>query len=709
MKKSLLACSVILMASAGFTANAANQFSAVPEDGSKLNINVEGQGYAVASIEINTKATINRDAEGFIVLSRNGVPLKAIPACNKLLLYCIDEFDKVTTGTPHITFYNKESLEMGNLTQITGKYQVTIPSNFFINSAGEGNMPLVYNYEVQGHAAELQYSLKNGDAVESLTELKITFPGCTDLKYSAKTSQDTKTGIYVEATDPENDENVLNFDSSSVTIDGNVATITFPELIANGKNLTGTVSINILANCFSFKNSAGLSGNNLTKVISVGITGNLGTNDQGFTFAPAPGTYEKFTALNSYVKNQATWGTTFAANFLTLDLPQGYTTGFVTGTRCQFYKVESDGTEVPTAIYFPLGTNEDHNVIYLSQTTYYDVEEIPADATPEQMVNQEFTLAPGTYYFVIPAKSFQTKAPGTDVGVYNNEMRFGPYVIEGDESFNYTITPDPSKVVAGLSDITITFGENDDVKWNIGDWGTLTCGVIEYDFTPVVNGNVITVSIPSGLTTPGEWNLTLLGTYLRVNGMMCTIKETFIVERDYISELAVKCNGDLIESNFIENDPVNGDFWQIDVKTANSDTNTVDIEVVLPIGYNELYYHIYEFNNDPEQESSALFAPKRVNSTDLLAAGFKLAENNIIPNLKVGENEVMFTYGNNGDCLEPTPLRIFVEYGETVGINEVDAAEEAEYFTIDGLKVENPKEGLFIKVANGVATKVILK
>ena len=45
----------------------------------------------------------------------------------------------------------------------------------------------------------------------------------------------------------------------------------------------------------------------------------------------------------------------------------------------------------------------------------------------------------------------------------------------------------------------------------------------------------------------------------------------------------------------------------------------------------------------------------------------------------------------------------------TDGVEAIEAAEaEAEYYTLQGVKVANPTEGIYVKVANGKATKVVL-
>lgn len=52
---------------------------------------------------------------------------------------------------------------------------------------------------------------------------------------------------------------------------------------------------------------------------------------------------------------------------------------------------------------------------------------------------------------------------------------------------------------------------------------------------------------------------------------------------------------------------------------------------------------------------------------------------------------------------------INIAVDNTVGVEAIEAAEaDAEYYTLQGVKVVNPEKGIFIKVANGKAVKVIL-
>ena len=50
-----------------------------------------------------------------------------------------------------------------------------------------------------------------------------------------------------------------------------------------------------------------------------------------------------------------------------------------------------------------------------------------------------------------------------------------------------------------------------------------------------------------------------------------------------------------------------------------------------------------------------------------------------------------------------------VEYDETTGVNGVNAADKAIYYDLDGNRINNPKAGMYVKVVDGKATKVVVK
>lgn len=52
----------------------------------------------------------------------------------------------------------------------------------------------------------------------------------------------------------------------------------------------------------------------------------------------------------------------------------------------------------------------------------------------------------------------------------------------------------------------------------------------------------------------------------------------------------------------------------------------------------------------------------------------------------------------------------YVEFTEATGVNEIEAVNgEARYYNLQGAAVENPENGIFVKVLNGKATKVVIR
>lgn len=49
-----------------------------------------------------------------------------------------------------------------------------------------------------------------------------------------------------------------------------------------------------------------------------------------------------------------------------------------------------------------------------------------------------------------------------------------------------------------------------------------------------------------------------------------------------------------------------------------------------------------------------------------------------------------------------------VKYDDPTGVAAIETEEEATYYNLQGVKVENPAEGIYVKVANGKAVKVVL-
>ncbi len=129
-----------------------------------------------------------------------------------------------------------------------------------------------------------------------------------------------------------------------------------------------------------------------------------------------------------------------------------------------------------------------------------------------------------------------------------------------------------------------------------------------------------------------------------------------------------------------------GEIWKVDVKTP--ETSAV-IKIAAPEGYTEVYCQEAYWNINP------MTIP--VNDTMNVNAD--------------GEAYMyMIGFGNNGERDMDTfsLVSVTATHDETVAVEGIEAVSEAAYFTLDGVKVANPEKGVFIKIANGKATKVVL-
>lgn len=78
--------------------------------------------------------------------------------------------------------------------------------------------------------------------------------------------------------------------------------------------------------------------------------------------------------------------------------------------------------------------------------------------------------------------------------------------------------------------------------------------------------------------------------------------------------------------------------------------------------------------------------------------------------------EYMVVFGNNGEVPDsvmddPTFVRVTIKPGQdagTVGVAAIEAEGAAEYYNLNGVRVANPENGIYVKVVNGKAAKVIL-
>lgn len=124
--------------------------------------------------------------------------------------------------------------------------------------------------------------------------------------------------------------------------------------------------------------------------------------------------------------------------------------------------------------------------------------------------------------------------------------------------------------------------------------------------------------------------------------------------------------------------------------------DSMTITIVPPTGYNEVYTGLMTPALNPEEDlqlgNTITIAAKEGTDLDIESDGIGY----------------MIIFGNDGDIeIESAVRALFLVKKDTnVGVESINAVEQAAYYTIDGLKISNPEKGLFIKVVNGKATKV---
>lgn len=108
--------------------------------------------------------------------------------------------------------------------------------------------------------------------------------------------------------------------------------------------------------------------------------------------------------------------------------------------------------------------------------------------------------------------------------------------------------------------------------------------------------------------------------------------------------------------------------------------------------------------------SEGAAAVRRIPADELATEGFAALENNEAE-FGIGDHQVAWYYVFNGKTIgeQPETVLVKVTKGTQAGVDAIASDAEAEYFNLQGVKVENPDEGLYIRVSNGNAAKVLVK
>lgn len=159
----------------------------------------------------------------------------------------------------------------------------------------------------------------------------------------------------------------------------------------------------------------------------------------------------------------------------------------------------------------------------------------------------------------------------------------------------------------------------------------------------------------------------------------------------------------------VNSNPLNENEYYITITgQAEKNCDTIDVTLETPEGWDG--FLLYTMDDDitilssaaakvaPEWANNATFPGQKSNMFTATADGFGYdVMGYLYKDDKYAENALI-------------SISVKVKKGETVGVDEVEAAEvAAEYYTLDGVKVENPANGIFLKVAGEKVEKVVIK
>lgn len=662
----------------------------VPPQG-KVDVVVYPAGLTGVSLSVNAK--INRDCVGFAVLSRDGEVLKELPASNIQRVYCTYGFDKVEVGTPQLDFFTDQQTSPARL---PGEYTCTIPEGFLLIGADNNTKSPAqeYHWTIPGVPMP-EYSPASGSSLNEFSEITLTFPNADAISFTDNTEikKDNNTGaesvdysFYVKSVATGDEAKYQSY-----SIEGNKITFQFEPITTPGKYI-------VLAkgDCLTVTRGSRIDKNTSNDIrAEYNLTSASGS--AAWTVTPAPGDYSDLHSthmMDNATSGQAQYG------YFKISIPEGRNAEFtyqLMGKPQLAPVVDGKYTLSSSNVTFQFIKIDAKNA-YLSSTVYKDKFE-------ETVLN----IPDGTYHLVLPANCFQYKENGGNAQG-NPEIDLGEYVFtSAQEGVSYTLTPDPALPVSQLRDIHVLYPEGTELKWKANAYAAVTQGPKEYAMSAVVakNGDglpELVLSLPRAIGASGEWTLHVPNGYLTVNGKNVVIREVFTIEP--ISGSA-DTEGTVVF--------VPGTEYELPMLEANLQAvegmTSANVTVDYPQGYDSMYYM-----NTNDGTSGAGITPLALNTdywpdaSEIEGSGY--TKSNVI-NVPADDltYEYGFFFGVNGkvDTMNMYLLRATVKKF-TTSIDSIEAENDgADYYNLQGVKVAQPKAGVYVRVSDGKAVKVIVR
>ncbi len=495
--RTALSLPILAMAFAAFGYNVS------PPTGS---INLDDYPGGVNSVEISGATfTINRNAEGFISLSRDGVVIRQIPASNVVDLYTFEGFDKLDKGDVHVTFYS--GINGGG--SKAGQYEVTVPAGFFTLQDGSLSEAMTFNWSISASGLDVN---PPAGIVTSIKEFTVTLPttvssalrseGIVGYAYSGAsiTVQDL-TGETSEVSS----ENLPKY-PCNVVLEGNIATLTTEETFTT----PGQYILEIPEGAFIYTTESNRKVSSVATTYSYRINLDLHGSCE---IVPAPGTYESFEPMEIPVEGGDPKYCTFM-----LKMPEDDPIKFALRGSAKLYAMNEDGT------YNTSRNFGQFSALKLNETTLLLV------STSGN--NKPVTPPAGNYALEIPANFYSTAAG-------NNSKFFYEYTI--DAEIPVTLDPDPAKELGEISTVTLVFDQDAELTVGKG-YATLSDGVAVYTMAPEYDEatpNQVTYALTSPLKIAGKWTFSTPST-LQVNGSPFGLEQVYELNPEATGVAAVE-------------------------------------------------------------------------------------------------------------------------------------------------------------------------
>lgn len=506
----------ILMALAVLPFISATAVTYLPPAG---QIDMEAYPAGLGSFEItsDTPLSINRDAEGFITLTRNGKAVKEIPASNIRDLYTYYGFSKTDSGDIHVTFFGKlQSCPY----RYFGDYTVTIPAGFFkYTDSGVLNEEIVVNYTID--APEITTDPKSGSTVKSLSELTLEFHDVTSVMSGGNSNEFAYT--FTPTGDGPEIETALT--SKSYTIDGDKVLFSFDTPF----DAKGTFKMMIPESTFKAVSSTGIEGKNTPMAISIAVNPDVLTSTD-FTISPSSGEYEGFTS--EFYNSRDIYA------FFKITLPDNVSiNGYPIRARPLLVPVTDGVPDIDNPLFtFSAQSNVDENALYV-----YNSDIIQTTGDFGYLSEETLTPAPGECMLYIPAKLINFRD-----GTTNDDLYFEYTILPSSGLYNYSVTPEPEKrVELPVDRITVDFPDAPSAQWVSKQYASISDGVAEYLLTGEVvesqsGGSSVIINIPNGITQPGIYTLHIPMNTLLIGGNPTGVKADLYLGVDKPGTVSIK-------------------------------------------------------------------------------------------------------------------------------------------------------------------------